>query len=162
MNGPYESRNKSDDKVAVAKREPVNGDMPQSEGWQECLDGGTFTLAVYIRLICFYVCRSMRSSIVKLTPENGLFRIFLCSSWAFATRKWRIFNPSFTLKSWSISQLERKKKTRVPHREASILEINKRKWRNNWPRWKGQVRGHFATYSFSSSESFVNQWTTGI
>ena len=59
--------------------------------------GGMVRLPLFPYFVCFYVCRSMRSSPVKSTPENGLLLIRF-SSWTFASRKYRIFNASFTLK----------------------------------------------------------------
>ena len=58
---------------------------------------GDILLLIHTQFIYSYVGRSMRSSIVKSTPENGLLFIRL-SSWAFASRKWRIFSASFTLR----------------------------------------------------------------
>ena len=63
-------------------------------------EGVTFLFLppVHLRYVCdfSYVGRSMRSSPVKSTPENDLFLMCLSSSSLFASRKWRIFNPSFT------------------------------------------------------------------
>ena len=74
-------------------------------------DGEAFSLSVHIRFICLYVSRSMSSSPVKSTPENGLLFI-RPSGWAFASRKWRIANASFTLKySIHINRPRRKRKS---------------------------------------------------
>src|SRR5579863_9661454 len=87
------------DKAAVKRKASQWRWQAKDDRKCQMSDMGDFlsSRAYCTRLISFYVCGSMRSSLVKSTPENGL--LFIClSSWAFSSRTYRIFNASFTLK----------------------------------------------------------------